>query len=105
MVIDRIVLVAIVVIIAIFVHLQEALHVGIAGLTAHLYVRVEQIGQGLVAIRCGEGCIRRNGQIQLGIAVVAQSGFYDVRIGGRVFGPPIPLPNVVLIAPHPVAEE
>ena len=105
LVIDRIVLVAIVVIIAIFVHLQEALHVGIAGLTAHLYVRVKQIGQGLVAVLCGEVRIKRVGQIQLGIAVIAQSGFYDALIGLIAFGPLVPLPNVVFVPPHPFTEE
>ena len=105
LVIDRVVFAAIIVIIAIFVHLQEALHVGIAGLTAHLYVRVKQIGQGLVAVLCGEVRIKRVGQIQLGIAVIAQSGFYDALIGLIAFGPLVPLPNVVFVPPHPFTEE
>ena len=49
-IIDRVVFAAIVVIIAFFVHLQKALYIGIAGLAVRLYFRVEQIGQGLVAI-------------------------------------------------------
>ena len=105
LVIDRVVFAAIIVIIAIFVHLQKALYIGIAGLAVRLHFRVEQIGQGLVAIRCGEGCIRRDGQIQLGIAVVAQVGFYDAFIGLLVSGPFIPLPDLVSVLPHPVTEE
>ena len=105
LIIDRVVFAAIIVIIAIFVHLQKALYIGIAGLAVRLHFRVEQIGQGLVAIRCGEGCIRRDGQIQLGIAVVAQVGFYDAFIGLLVSGPFIPLPDLVSVLPHPVTEE
>ena len=104
LVIDRVVFAAIIVIIAIFVHLQKALYIGIAGLAVRLYFRVEQIGQGLVAIRCGEVRIMRDIQIQPGIAVVTQFGFYDALIGLLAFGPPIPLPNFWIV-PHPVAEE